>query len=212
MGIFNSIRGHIWGAPYVSVGSGNFDTPLKNGWPGMIVQLWVRFWDFLITWVAPCVGVVLAIAFYLLVFDRQPPFVRLYGSIIPEVVERSTDPDNPSRIAVRYITTKRIPGRDCPGDVEQEFLDEEGRNSNRPSRDAVPAKWEPHPTDPDKEIFTGHPVAVPVADIGTGQIRFRTVSKRACNFLQRWFPYWSVIQSGPDLFFTLTKPGVEQTK
>lgn len=129
-----------------------------------------------------------------MMIDREPPFIRLHGVIIPDTVERG------GNVAVRYVTTRRI-RRDCPGVVQQEIVDSQNTIYSKLARDAQPARWEPDPSNPDQEIFTGNPVSVPL-QAAPGLALFRSVTFRYCNWLQRAL-HWPIVQSGPDLYFTI---------
>lgn len=156
--------------------------------------------------------------FYFGYIDREPPFKRISGELVPDTVPFGgcigTDDDGnpallPCLVRVRYVTTKRIPGREeqCPGDVQQEVWSNRQVFSNLLPRTAGPASWEPHPTDPDLEIFTGHPVAIPINAEPDPKALFKTNSFRGCNFLQQWEYWpnaWKVIQRGPDIVFTIS--------
>lgn len=152
-------------------------------------------------WVIHITGALLAAAFAPLIFmslDREPPFTRIHGSLIPDQVEPG------GFVAVRFITTKR--SRDnCPGTVQQEIVDSQNTIYSKLVREAGPAKWEQDPGDIHQEIFYGYPVAVPV-QAAPGKALFRTVTFRYCNSLQRWM-HWPIIQIGPDLWFTITDTG-----
>lgn len=138
-----------------------------------------------------------------LLLDRTPPFVRLHGDLLPPVVVRGDS------VRVRYVVTKRVPGRVCPGTVSQEIVDSAGTTFGKRERSVGPAAWEPHPTNPKLEIFTGWPVSIP-AETAPGPAVFRTVTFRHCNFLQRWLRL-SVVQIGPDIDFEIVcNRGYEQ--
>jgi hypothetical protein len=150
----------------------------------------------------PILAAILVIPIYLLFLDRDPPFIRLQGSIVPDVARIG------DYIAVRYVTTKRNLNRDCPGVLQQEFVDSAGNQHSKAVREAGPLRWQPDPDNPNQEIFDGHPVQVPTGLV-PGRVRFRTATFRHCNGLQ-WFMRWPLTQVGPDLYFTLIPNGAEQ--
>jgi len=157
-------------------------------------------------WVAHCTAAVVALLIFAPIFymalDREPPVTRLFGSMVPDVVVQGGE------TAVRYTTTRRN-RQDCPGVVQQEIIDSLNTIYSKLARQTGPAKWEDDPYVPDREIFYGHPVAIPL-QAAPGPAIFRTVTFRYCNPLQRWL-HWPIIQVGPDLPFTIVaKPGVSK--
>jgi hypothetical protein len=163
---------------------------------------------------------------YLLYIDRTPPFERLEAcsednpetaedpcsKVIPSIVVLDKASKTRPTIRVRYVTSRPIPGRRCPGTVHQEFFDSLGfRDQQREERPAVPASWEDHPTDPSKAIFVGNPVPVP-RNLEPGRIRFQSTTFRYCNFLQELM-HRPIVRSGPVLEFFLIvidEAGVQQ--
>lgn len=142
--------------------------------------------------------------FIVMAMDRTPPFIRLAeGSTI---VEMPTPPGgNPKLlyVAVRYVTTKPVrPEEECPGDLQQEFRDNLGNfaSAYEKVRKTGPAMWEMHPTDPEKRIFTGRPIPVPVNIVGSSFV-VTTNTFRRCNIVHRLLR-WPIVQEGPDLVFT----------
>jgi hypothetical protein len=145
-------------------------------------------------------------------FDRTPPFIRLKeGSTVVEV---PAPPNAPIElkdrlwVAVRYVTTRPVrPEGDCPGIVQQEFLDEFGNFSSKYAKETGPARWEEDPSDPNHMIFTGRPILVP--DNILGSFVLTTVTFRYCNFVQRIL-YWPIEQNGPPLVFKQEIPPAQR--
>ena len=162
-------------------------------------------------WTAHIIGAMLAaviggmIWFMALALDREPPFVRLYGTLVPDRV-------NPGDfVAVRYVTTRRrFPSDQCPGTLQQEIIDSENNIISKAVRETGPQKWERHPTDPNLEIFYGHPVQIPNSMV-PGPAVFRTATFRFCNWLQ-YRMRWPISQVGPDLLFMILDPSKQQQK
>lgn len=147
---------------------------------------------------ACCIGGMVWVTSYAI--DRTPPFVRLYGHLIPDKVLPG------DFVQVRYIVTKRVRPTDaCPGQLQQEIVDSEKTIISKAVRETGPSKWEPHPDNTHLEVFTGHPVQIPIG-MAPGPAIFRTATFRLCNQFQ-YIMRWPIVQVGPDLPFTILDPG-----
>ena len=131
---------------------------------------------------------------FYMAMDREPPFTRLTGTLVPDAVDRG------GNVAVRFVTTRRYRS-DCPGQVQQEIVDSQNTIFSKLVRETGPSRWEDDPTNPSREIFYGRPVGIP-EQAAPGRALFRTVTFRYCNVLQRTL-HWPIIQIGPDIFFTI---------
>lgn len=119
--------------------------------------------------------------------DRDPPFIRTYGEVIPE------NPRPGQWVAVKW----HVKGsRWCPGTLQRQIID---------SHDVV---WtldkEPIafgtriPVSPDfVRRFQIPPVAWP------GRAVYRVTTAYQCNPLHRW---WPVVTTGPDVVFEIAPP------
>jgi hypothetical protein len=157
--------------------------------------------------VAHITGAILSLCLFgplfFMALDREPPFKRLEGSLVPDRVDRG------GSAVVRYVTTKRFRS-DCPGQVQQEIVDSQNTIFSKLARETGPSRWEEFPGDPRKEIFYGRPVAIP-EQAAPGRALFRTVTFRYCNFVQRLL-HWPIVQIGPDLHFTINEEVVDDRR
>lgn len=162
-------------------------------------------------WTAHLIGASLAATMVFMVYtvslamQRTPPFVRIAGNLVPDRVYPG------DYVQVRYVVTKRLfDNRTCPGTLQQEIVDSQLNIISKAVRETGPAKWEDHPTNPNLEIFYGHPVQIPT-QLQPGPAVFRTATFRICNWVQ-YLLRWPIYQIGPDLPFVILEPGPPETK
>lgn len=136
------------------------------------------------------IAVVVAFVAYSM-FDNVPPQVRLSGYITSH-----QSPDRFPRIGetfdVHWTSTPHI--RSCPGEVQIEII--QGNiiwpvmrrtvfNPQTGATEFTPAPW-------------------PIPEWAKpGPAIYRVTTFWRCNWFQRLFPNWAIIQSGPDIPFTI---------
>jgi hypothetical protein len=161
-----------------------------------IVRHRLRFWLF--NAVPLAIAAAVAAWLVLMAFNREPPWIRIEGTLDPPAVQRG------HQVQAHFIAVLPEPEqhapRYCPGRVQREIVDNARHVWPRLSGETV-AVWRAIPNGQGRGEFVTPSVRVP-DEAEPGPAIYRVTTFFTCNWLQRVL-HWPIIQQGPDLPFTV---------
>jgi hypothetical protein len=161
-----------------------------------IIRHRVRFWS--LNAVPLAIAAALAAWLALMAFDREPPWIRIGGTLDPPAVQRG------HQVQAHFIAVLPQPEqtepRYCPGRVQREIIDSAKHLWPRLSGETV-AVWRAIPNGQGRGEFVTPRVFVP-NEAEPGPATYRVTTFFTCNWLQRVL-HWPIVQQGPDIPFTI---------
>ena len=161
-----------------------------------IIRHRLRFW--LLNAVPLAIAAAVAAWLALMALDREPPWIRIAGTLDPPTVQRGYE------VQAHFIAVLPQPEqtqpRHCPGRVQREIIDSAKHLWPRLSGETV-AVWRPIPNGQGRGEFVTPRVLVP-READPGPAIYRVTTFFTCNWLQRVM-HWPIVQQGPDIPFTI---------